>query len=213
MGRTFHRRLIYSIVCFLTAACVIYLNPSNDSYSAKEPLNLVFSEVDGWKPINAIGMQDEVVDSLSLDDYLFRSYKKDEKRVTLYVGYYRTADKIGAAHSPLVCFPGQGWSISTPQKIPIRSEAGMVNSEKITAAKDGQKELLIYWFQSYDMTSGGTFMQKMNGLWIRMKGNPADNAFVRVSVPVKDNNIDEAEHIAKVFIKDYYPLFLAYIKN
>ena len=213
MGRTIYRRLIYTFVCFLIAASIIYLNPSDGSISVKEPLNLVFSVVDEWEPVNVIEMQESFVDSLSLDDYLFRSYIKDGKTVNLYIGYYQTAEKIGAAHSPLVCFPGQGWTISTPRTMNIRSDAGMVHSARITAAKDGQQELIVYWFQSYDRTSGGTFMQKINGLWGRLKGNPADNAFVRVSVSVVDNNTDEAERNAVNFIKDYYPLFLAYIKR
>jgi EpsI family protein len=213
MGREIFRRLIYTLFCFLIAACIIYLDPADNQYNEKKPLRLTFLNVDEWKPFNVIGMQDDIIESLSLDDYLFRSYKKDKQAVTLYVGYYRTPEKIGAAHSPLVCFPGQGWAITAPKRIQIKSSVGIVNSEKIIATKDGQQELIVYWFQAYDVTSSGTFMQKINSLWSRLKGNPADNAFVRVSVQVENDNTDKAERNAIDFIKVYYPLFLEYIKN
>lgn len=211
MGRSFHRRLIYTFICFLVVACIIYFNPSDNSFSVKEPLNLVFYDFAEWKPLHENELSEEVASSLSLDDYLFRSYNKNGKVVTLYIGYYRTADKIGAAHSPIVCLPGQGWEISSPKKLRIEVGEKIINSETIISNKGRQKELIVYWFQSDEKTSRGTFQQKINNFLSIMEGGGAENAFIRVSVPIENNNVEDSISTIENFIFDFYPHLLKYI--
>lgn len=213
MGYKVNGRLIYIFICLLVTAFLINFKPSADIHDIKEPLSQVFVAVNGWKNVSDADMQQDIIDALDLDDYLFRTYSKDGRVVSLYVGYYRTAAKVGAAHSPLVCFPGQGWEISTPEKVDAYSESGKINVEKLIARKGRQHELLLYWFQSYDMTSSGTFWQKVHNFWARLNSRPEDNAFVRVSVPIQDDNNEAALKTAVDFIQDFYPHFLRYIKT
>ena len=58
----------------------------------------------------------KIVKALELDDYANQSYSDGKDTISLYIGYYFTAKKVGAAHDPLVCFPGQGWVVSDTQK-------------------------------------------------------------------------------------------------
>lgn len=213
MGRTIKKRLIYTLACFLIAACIVYLNPPDDSFSIKEPLNLTFSNIEGWEPLDVTDLSKSIIDSLYLDDYLFRSYTKNGKVVTLYIGYYRKSDKIGAAHSPLVCLPGQGWEITLPQKVRIKVGEEFINSEKLISKKGSQQDLIIYWFQSNEETSSGTFKQKINNLIARIKGGGSENAFIRVSVSIKNDNVDDAFLSIEKFICDFYPILLKYITN
>ena len=211
MGYRTNGRLIYITACLLIAAFFIYFRPPAETHDSKIPLSRAFSSFDGWKSIGDVNMQQGIVDALELDDYLFRSYSNDRSVVSLYIGYYSTTAKVGAAHSPLVCYPGQGWEISVPQKINVRKEEGTVNVEKLLVRKGRQRELLLYWFQSYDMTSKGTFWQKVHNFWARLNSNPEDNAFVRISVSIQGDNIDAAYITATDFIQDFYPRFLRYI--
>ena len=206
-------RLIYVVLCLAIAAFFIYFRPLAETHDIKTPLSKAFSSVDGWKTIGDANMQQGIVDALELDDYLFRSYTNEQSVVSLYIGYYRSASKVGAAHSPLVCFPGQGWGISIPQKIVFVQEGETVNMEKLLVSKGRQRELLLYWFQSYDMTSSGTFWQKVQNFWARLNSNPADNAFVRVSVSIEGESVDAAYKTATDFIGDFYPRFLGYITS
>ena len=206
-------RLLYIVGCLLFAAFIIYFRPPAETHGIKTPLSQAFSSVDGWKSIGDVNMQQGIVDTLELDDYLFRSYSNDHSVVSLYIGYYRTAAKVGAAHSPLVCFPGQGWEISIPQKFKVELKGVTVNVEKLLVRKGRQRELLLYWFQSYDMTSSSTFRQKINTFWSRLNSNPEDNAFVRVSVSVHNDDNDAVLKSAVDFIDDFFPSFLRYIKG
>ena len=205
--------MIYIAICLLFSAVVVYgenflpsVEPTN-----KQPLRQVFSDVGKWEGITDQSLTDEVTNYLNLDDYLFRSYKKDDIIVSLYIGYYRTTAKIGDSHSPLVCFPGQGWDVSNPQSAEVETNAGQVNATSMTVEKGSDRQLLIFWFQSYDMTSGGTFWQKIHNLWGRVNLNPEDNAFIRVSAPIIGDNNSKAFQYAEAFVEEFYPLFLNYI--
>lgn len=213
MGFKTGGRLIYIIVCLLIAGGFVHFRPYPEANLSREKLSEVLSRFGGWESVDEIGMQENLITALELDDYLFRSYKKNGIVVTLYVGYYYTTSKIGAAHSPLVCFPGQGWEVSAPQNATIKTTAGTIRAEEMIVKKGRQQELLIYWFQSYDMTSSGTFLQKVNNFHARLNSDPEDNAFVRVSISVQDNQTQPASQAAMAFVQDFYPVFLNYIKS
>lgn len=213
MGFQANRRLIYIVACLLLAAGFIYLMPATGNYSPKSPLSEALTHFASWNSIGDTFIGQPIVESLNLDDYLFRNYSNDSRIVSLYIGYYRTTDKVGDAHSPLVCFPGQGWEISTPKNLLVETKSGSIHAKKLLIKKEQQRELILYWFQSYDMTASNTFMQKVQGLWARLNSKPGDNAFVRVSIATENDDVDAALKTARHFIQDFYPLFLTYITN
>jgi EpsI family protein len=211
MGCKANGRLIYVLGCLLIAAFLIHFKPTAHTRDIERPLSLEFAKIDGWKYFNDIEMSRDIIEVLQLDDYLFRSYSNNNSIVSLYVGYYRTSDKLGAVHSPLVCYQGQGWEISAPKKNDVRSKSGIVNAETLIARKGQQQELIVYWYQASDMTSRGTFWQKINNFWAQIKSKSEANAFIRVSVSIKEENISDASIVAERFIRDFYPQFLRYI--
>lgn len=212
MGYKINGRMIYIVVCLMAAAAFIHFIPSAENIEKKESLSSVFTSIDGWKNVRDADMQQEIINALELDDFLFRTYSKDTRFVSLYVGYYHTASKVGAAHSPLVCFPGQGWEITKPKKFSADFLNGKINAEILVVKKGRQHELLLYWYQSHDLTSSGTFLQKIQTFWGRLTSKPEDNAFVRVSVSIQNKNTEKALNTAVEFIQDFYPHFLSYIK-
>lgn len=59
-----------------------------------------------------------VESSLALDDYILADYSKlHGKAVNLYVAYYASQRTGKSPHSPLVCIPGGGWSITTLERL------------------------------------------------------------------------------------------------
>lgn len=213
MGFKVSGRIIYAFACLAFAAYFVYFVSPSAAPRPKAPLKEAFSDIGRWKMTEDVHMEDRLVEALELDDYLFRSFSMGDTSISLYIGYYRSAGKVGAAHSPLVCFPGQGWEISIPGTFPLGTERGKIHAERLIIEKGRHRELLFYWYQSYDRTSGGSFRQKIDNLWTRMKGKPEDNAFVRVSVPVQDDDLEEAGRQAAEFIQDFYPKFHHYITS
>ena len=201
------------IICLVFTSVLVYWEP--DSKAAKKQCTLAqaLANLSGWRSEGLVELDGAIVGSLDLDDYVNHNFSNGSETVSLYIGYYLTSKKVGAAHSPLVCFPGQGWVLSDAENKSLKIGEEKINYSKMIASIGSRKELLIYWFQAFDRTSPGTFFQKLNTLWSKFHSGRTDNAFVRVTVPIQDISIDEAYKSGVKFIEDFYPLFLNYVKN
>ena len=134
--------------------------------------------------------------------------------ISLYIGYYLTTEKIGAAHDPLVCFPGQGWVLSNKASSTLPLTGAISESiqySSMQAERSGQKEILLYWFQAYDKALATTQSQKIVSFWGKIRGKGEDSAFVRLSCSAHENDAASCEEGLKLFARDLYPVFLKYI--
>jgi EpsI family protein len=192
-------------------SAALYARPRTTTFAPKVPLKQSFANIEGWQGDSDIPLDLEIVHALHLDDYQFKTYVKNGDRVSLYIGYYRSGKKIGASHSPLVCFPGQGWQISSPESMHLETAAGTIRLSSMTATKGNHQELLLYWFQAYDRTSRGTLMQKIYNLIAFLNTGKEGNAFVRVSIPIVADGKQEALNRLVDFVKAFYPPFHEYI--
>jgi EpsI family protein len=161
-----------------------------------------------------VPIDEGIVATLRLDDYVNRAYVRDSDRIFLYVGYYRSAAKVGAAHDPLVCFPGQGWKLTdrTEGAWPLETaNRGGIRYSSMVAQRGLERQLLVYWFQSHDVASPDTFSQKLWLFWKKVRRQGTDNAFVRITVPVSNRTVAEGLTTAHGFIEPFYPAFLKHI--
>ncbi|KAB0666507.1 EpsI family protein [Oryzomonas japonica] len=180
----------------------------------KEPLQQGISPVGTWQLISNFSMDPPIVEALRLDDYLYHSYRRDKGLVNLYIGYYRTVKKVGAAHDPLVCFQGQGWQIGNRGN----GEYVLKNKQKLTiqysymiAEHQGDRELVVYWFQANGKAVHSTQSQKVAMVLDKFSGRSEDNAFVRINSPLGEENIETVRKRVFDFIEDFYPVFYSYI--
>lgn len=183
----------------------------------EQDLSSALSDITSWRLSEKIPLQAEVIDTLHLDDYLYQNYRKQAQAVSLYIGYYATTKKVGAAHDPLVCLPGQGWLIKERGKGTL-ALAGAEADHSLSYAtmiveRNGEKEFFLYWFQAYDKAVADTLSQKFVSLKNRMQGLGQDNAFVRLSCRVNGTTRQECEQVLLDFTRDFYPRFLQYIQE
>jgi EpsI family protein len=213
LGHISRSKIIGVVVCFIIAAIFVYWQP--DSKIAKKERSLVqnLADIEGWKNSGLIQIDNRIVNVLNLDDYVNNYFTNGDAIVSLYIGYYLTSKKVAAAHSPLVCFPGQGWDLSDFEKKSVKVGSHTINLMRIIASTPQRKELLIYWFQAHEKTSSGTFFQKINTLLSKFIDGREDNAFVRVTVPMKNMDADQTYKIGVDFIKAFYPRFLEHVKE
>jgi EpsI family protein len=213
VGQSSHFKIITLSCCFLVTGALAYWGGESLTTHKSATLNQALADVKGWKSAGPVPLDAKVVSSLELDDYFNQYLTNGKDRVTLYIGYYHTSKKVGAAHSPLVCFPGQGWLL---QDFVLRSESiegHPVNLMHMVASTPQNKELLIFWFQAFDRTSPSEFTQKLNTLWSKFVNRRVDNAFVRVTVSMDKRTAEEAYEIGLPFIKAFYPRFLAHVQE
>ncbi len=215
MGQPSPQRVILVALCLILTSLLIYLAPSSHGRQTKGSLSQALIHLDGWQGGELVPIEPKILEALSLDDYANQRYYKGDKVVFLYIGYYYTTAKVGAAHDPMVCFPGQGWLISDRQTGQVASAAGRWPPVSYSAMIAGRasKELLVYWFQSYDSTSPDTFSQKITSLWQKLQRKGEANAFVRLSIPMRQTSLNESLAIADDFIQSFYPVFLRFVQN
>jgi len=209
-------KLVILILCFALTSILIYQHPSSKAVSKQVPLTQALSDIDGWAMKGYTPLGPKIVKALELDDYANQNYSDGNDTISLYIGYYFTTKKVRAAHDPLVCFPGQGWVVSDTQKDKIVLNPEPKNSisySSMIAQRGLQKELIIYWFQSYDKTNPGTFSQKITSLWQKIFHQREDNAFVRVSISMAEKSLSECQETSFKFIRSFYPVFLDYVKQ
>ena len=205
------------IVIFSLAITSYLVHGVGSSYSPKKkpaPLIQYFEKIEHWEPVRDIVLDATVMNSLKLDDYLFRYYRKGKDTLSLYIGYYLETNKIGASHDPLVCFPGQGWIVTNHGKgkyIFDPSRKLQINYSTMVVSKGEEKEFIIYWFQSNDRSAADTLTQKIDSFMQKMAGNPEDNAFVRVSINMGQKSQEECLKIGLDFISSFYPKLLSYV--
>jgi EpsI family protein len=208
------RLAILSILLLLTALWGQSRSVPGPESVAKSPLREVFGVIGGWRPVGNIGLDPRIVDELKLDDYLFQSYGRDNKLVNLYIGYYRSAGKVGAAHDPLVCFQGQGWQINSRDSgeyLLTRRQGQKISYSSMIAAREGDREYIVYWFQSNGKATASTPSQKLAMVLNRISGGGEDNAFVRVSATIGEETPEAVKKRLLDFIEDFYPEFHRYI--
>ena len=213
MGQTPYSKLTILIICFVILGFLVNFRSSTKEFKKKVSLSQVFRHINGWRDGHLIEFEKKIIDSLKLDDYINVNFTKGNQGLSLFIGYYWSSKKVGATHSPLVCFPGQGWTIVNSKDKTIDIEGEDLHLKSMVVTRGQRKEIVLYWFQAYNKTSPGTFLQKVFTLWSKLRYNKEDNAFVRISISVTNESMDKAYNTGIEFIEAFYPRFLNYLES
>ncbi len=214
MGKPYRGKLILLLVLLgVTAVPALYRPPAAVNAHASS-LASVLSNLPGWRMVRQFPLDPKVIDELKPDDYAFLSYSNGRAEVSLYIGYYNSSAKVGAAHHPLVCFSGQGWELSPITKEKLALPTGPILSfASMTAGRDLENIYLTYWFQAHDEAVDSPLRQKIALARKRFFDRQEDNAFVRVSLPMGERSPAECRRLVEDFLQAFYPVFLTYIRE
>jgi EpsI family protein len=131
-------------------------------------------------------LDQDVIKTAAVDDYLNRNYRSDEAELGLYVGYYRSQRKGEALHSPLQCLPGAGWE-------PMRAEAFKLTTDadgsastvnKLIVQKGVDQMLVLYWYQTLNRVTASEYARKIFLVADAFQTGRTDVALVRVISPI-----------------------------
>jgi EpsI family protein len=209
-------KFLILLIILALPSVIVYSKIDSKEIIKAEKLENAIQNLNQWKSEQEIDIEVRIKKLLQLDDYYFASYSNGANSVTLFVGYYFSKKKLGAAHDPLVCFPGQGWKLSaintssySLQKNPTYN----IKYKSMVADLGTTRTYVLYWFQAYDTAHPTTYKQKYSLFWKKLKGIKGENAFVRITVPMEMIAKKEAHEIAVNFIESFYPSFMDYIKK
>jgi EpsI family protein len=212
MGQIRCKSILVLVGLFSLSALLVQARSEPPAARKSVALGAVLTEIQGWTTLGHVALDEKIVRALDLDDYVNTVYSRGADRVSLYIGYYLTTGKVGSAHDPLVCFPGQGWRISGQRQLQLEIPGHPpLNCSMLTAELGQQRELVLYWFQAYDASNADTFRQKLALLWKKLMGSGQDNAFVRITAPLKGQSVTGQQEMITDFIAAFYPLLIDFV--
>lgn len=154
----------------------------------------------------------DVIRKLKFSDHLMLNYQRSDllEPVNLYVAFYANQRNGESPHSPRVCIPGGGWEIESFERIEV--DGRPVNRVLIT--REGQKQLVYYWFAERGTVVANEYVKKWLLLRDFVQTGRSDGALVRVAMPVVDNlKIEQSEHTLRSFITLAHPVVMQYLPD
>jgi EpsI family protein len=212
VGNKIEIKLSVLIVILLVNCIVVYSGKEPEPSGKKPPIAQYFQRIDGYETVRHVDLEDNALNMLELDDYTFADYTGQGKKINLYIGYYYSAKKANASHSPLICYPSHGWKIENkPVAGSLSIGPYQINYEEIVTSSDQQKELVLYWYQSRLDTNTTATKNKINIAVNKLTKKDEQHAFVRVAVPFADLTYADTKQTALDFIQAFYPQFIWFI--
>jgi EpsI family protein len=146
-----------------------------------EALSLFPATIGTWTGKDA-PLDEDVVRTAAVDDYLNRSYRSDTGELGLYVGYYRSQRQGEALHSPLQCLPGAGWEPMKTEPLSLTTDSGETPStiNKLVVQKGVDQLLVLYWYQTVNRVTASEYSRKLFLVADAFRTGRTDVALVRV---------------------------------
>jgi len=167
-------------------------------------------QIKEWKggPDNDFG--DMVINALKVDEYINRDYIKDNRVISLYIGYYHTHKNFVEIHTPENCQENAGWNVLNKKikTIEIKNISGTnkVQFVEATYEKNGRKHLMLYFYKLIDETTTSFFKYKYMVVRNSIFRNRTDAAFIRIILPVNVKNTAESIMLGEQFLRDVTPV-------
>jgi EpsI family protein len=167
----------------------------------QRPLNEFSYEIGSWRGHDAY-LSERVRAVLGTDDILLREYvDAGALPISLYVSYFGRQQQRETNHSPQNCLPGAGWQPLRARRVPYpRPGADGATINEILYEKDGQRQVVFYWFRERDRIVASEYLVKWYLMWDAMTRRRTDGALVRVSTLVADSE-DAARQRALDFMR------------
>ena len=141
---------------------------------------------EGWR-----GEQDNletiVSEKLGLSDYILNNYSNgDGPPVNFYVAYYSSQRKGLTPHSPRVCIPGGGWSITGLERtsITLDGRSTPININRAVIQNGRHQQLVYYWFKQRGRDIANEYLMKWYLLSDSLTLNRTDGSLVRLTTPI-----------------------------
>lgn len=170
------------------------------------PLAELPVKVGPWQSMD-IPMEPAVESELRADFNLQRVYgTRTQDPVVLYVGYYGTRRGGRPEHTPQGCYTGAGWGIEATRILSIGQE-GVLRANEYLVERDGEQQLVVFWYRSFRRTGIlGGLDQNIDRLVGLMREGRADGALVRISTPVREDDVVGARSRLQSFASLIDPL-------
>jgi EpsI family protein len=201
---TSRRFLVVAALMILTGG-FLRVVAASDLVPAATALSALPLQIDGWRGQDAGRLDRDTEAVLQADSYLLRTYSRGQVPLDLFVAYYATQRSGHTMHSPLNCLPGTGWEWVARRRARVSLGSGReVEVNANIARKNGQEDLVYYWYQSHGRAEASEFRNKFLLVQDALTLHRSDGALVRVTAPVLPGEA-HAEAVPS-FIRAVFPV-------
>ncbi len=169
------------------------------------PLSQFPAHVAGYTQIIEWPLDKETLDVLKVTDYIDRGYWQpgmNRDLMTLYIGYFRSQRTGATIHSPKNCLPGAGWNPVRSSIYQMHLDDGRTVPINLYVLRKGlDQQLVLYWYQAHGRIVASEFWGKFYLVKDALLLNRTDAALVRVTVPIEQDDVAEAQTRAVAFAK------------
>ncbi|NLT65131.1 MAG: EpsI family protein [Acidobacteria bacterium] len=212
------KRIIILSVTLLAAAAVIARASRPEVVPLRASLSNLPMQVGEWEGREAPEMQEQVLQVLGVDDYIYRIYYTQELYpASLYVGYYESQRQGDTIHSPMNCLPGAGWNPAENDRIVVPIEGrSPIEINRIVIQKGTDRRLVLYWYQSHGRVIASEYWGKIYTVLDALRTNRTDAALVRVILPIMGMDSEAtrtSEALGVGFVQQLFPLLTEFLPN
>lgn len=150
--------------------------------------------------------------ALAVDDYVLADYSRlDGKTVNLYVAYYASQRTGESPHSPLVCIPGTGWSVTRLDRLDAETAHPL---NRAIIERNGTKQLVYYWYEERGRIVASEYWSKWYLLSDAITKNRSDGALVRLITTIAPGETErDADNRLRLFMYDLIPNLRGYLPS
>ncbi len=211
---------------FASRSMLVTKNDSNQLQGV--PIEDLPMVIGSWHGRKDAPLDERSAAVLQLDGAVKRVYRNTVgKELYVYIGYWKTqsGDNQAAKHSPVMCLPANGWTISQPMpwEIPTSHESEEAGLKSFTASSlvadfKGHRSLFKYWFFSGEEMFRDETQALVKTSFGMLSGSRTDGGIVEVTVPIDDSIPKsqaeaEAEQLATDFTRGLYPALVRLIRT
>jgi EpsI family protein len=211
-----HRRLWPSVVLIAilsVTVAVAGISARRHPESLAQSLSTIPTLLEGWTLKQQAPLPERTLERLVLTDYVSRVYSNGAKQLALFVAYYAEQRSGESMHSPKQCLPGSGWEIWRygSVTVPLNGRRVMVNNYSIQ--KGGEREIVLYWYQSGSRIIASEYVGKMLLMRDAMLNGRTDGALVRIVLPDRPGAVEEGVKFASGLIPEIERCFGRRVQN
>jgi EpsI family protein len=199
----------------LLIQCMAFYAMANRSESTPVVSSLASfpNQLGDWTMVREGVIEKEIMEVLRADDAITRWYAKpnSSRAADLFIAYFNTQKTGKAPHSPKNCLPGAGWLpiINDRITIPIQGHEP-VEANRYVVARGNSRSLVLYWYQSSRRTVASEYKAKVFTVLDSIRYNRSDTAVVKVTLPMGEEDVDQATAIATGFVQSFFGKLLPY---
>jgi EpsI family protein len=189
----------------LTLAAVQWLEKSREQQRKQPAWNAVPYEFKEWRGLDTAF--DPVYGEDPADSSLLRVYAKgDQLPVIVYVGFYVDLAGILDVHTPELCYPAQGWTISPVAPFEGTFRGRRIPAKEILAERLGARRLVTWWYNAGSRPFETRIRYLYAMLMMSTLTGRTDGSLVRIESPIDAGGQAAAQSRIEDFRKSFLPM-------